>query len=200
MPATSALLVIDIQNDFCDGGALAVPGGGSIVSGVNALMAQSEIVVLSQDWHPVGHKSFASSHAGKVPYDVIDMPYGAQVLWPDHCVQGSPGAEFHSELASDHAQLIVRKGVRAHIDSYSAFFENDRSTPTGLHGALQNLGVSHVTVVGLALDFCVQYTALDARKLDYQVTVMPDLCRAIDLDGSKSGAMAAMSAAGVSFE
>lgn len=194
---TKALIVIDIQGDFCEGGALAVPGGSQIVPGVNALMDDYETIVLSQDWHPAGHSSFASTHAGRAPYDMIDMPYGPQILWPDHCIQGTKGAEFHKDLRIQTAQMIVRKGFRAQIDSYSAFFENDHETPTGLHGYLQNRGVTQTTLVGLAFDFCVQYSALDAAKLGYRVTVVDQLCRAIDLDGSKEAAAAAMNAANV---
>jgi len=197
MSQYAALIVIDVQNDFCDSGALAVPGGSQIIEGVNARMKAFDTVVLSQDWHPSGHSSFASSHTGKSPYDLVQMPYGTQVLWPDHCVQGTEGADFHASLNSDPAQMIVRKGFRPEIDSYSAFYENDHSTQTGLHGYLQERGISQVTLVGLAFDFCVQYSALDAAKLGYSVTVEQDLCRAIDLDGSKDQAARAMQDAGV---
>lgn len=182
-PATHALVVIDVQNDFCPGGALAVPGGGDIVPGINALMNDFATVILTQDWHPRGHLSFASSHPGRRAYDVMDMPYGPQVLWPDHCVQGTSGAAFHSGLRTD-GHLIIRKGFRAVIDSYSAFFENDHKTPTGLEGYLRNRMIDHLTLVGLATDFCVAYSALDAARLGFGVTVKSDLCRAIDLDGS----------------
>ncbi|WP_226625721.1 bifunctional nicotinamidase/pyrazinamidase [Alloyangia pacifica] len=192
-----ALIVIDVQNDFCPGGALAVPGGDEIVAPINALMAEADAVVLTQDWHPAGHSSFASSHDGKAPYDMVEMPYGPQVLWPDHCVIGSDGAAFHPALNTDRADLILRKGYTPSIDSYSAFFENDRRTPTGLEGYLRSRGIERLTLVGLAMDFCVNYSALDAAKLDFSVTVREDLCRAIDLDGSLSAARAGMQGAGV---
>ena len=192
-----ALIVIDVQNDFCPGGALVVPDGDGIVSGINALMSEAEAVILTQDWHPAGHASFASSHSGAAPYDMTEMPYGPQVLWPDHCVQGSPGAAFHPDLDADRADMIVRKGFRPGIDSYSAFFENDRTTPTGLDGYLRTRGIDTLTLVGLATDFCVHFSAVDAAKLGYATTVETDLCRAIDLDGSLAAATAAMEAAGV---
>jgi len=195
-----ALIVIDVQLDFCPGGALAVPGGDGIIAGINKLMRQSDAVVLTQDWHPAGHSSFASSHAGHAPYDVIEVDYGSQVLWPDHCVQGSEGAGFHPELQSDAADLIVRKGFNPAIDSYSAFFENDQKTPTGLEGYLCSRGIEKLTLVGLALDFCVNYSAVDAAKLNFDVTVREDLCRAIDLDGSRDAARIAMQKAGVHLE
>ena len=194
-----ALIVIDVQNDFCPKGALAVAGGDEIVAGINALMGQFDAVVLTQDWHPAGHSSFATSHAGKSPYDLIDMPYGPQVLWPDHCIQGTDGAAFHPALDSDHADLIIRKGYNPAIDSYSAFFENDHKTPTGLEGYLRTRGIAKVTLVGLALDFCVNYSAIDAAKLGFDVTVRKELCRAIDLNGSLADAEAAMAAAGVTL-
>ena len=194
-----ALIVIDVQNDFCPGGALAVPGGDEIVAGINTLMAEAETVVLTQDWHPAAHSSFASSHDGKSPYDMIDMPYGPQVLWPDHCVQGSPGADFHPELDVTRAQMIVRKGFRPHIDSYSAFFENDQSTPTGLDGYLRTRGITDLTLVGLATDFCVNFSATDAARLGYATNVRTGLCRAIDLNGSLTAATAAMQEAGVTL-
>lgn len=195
---TKALIVIDVQNDFCPGGALAVPEGDDIVAGINQLMDDFEVIVLTQDWHPAGHSSFASGHAGKAPYEVIDMSYGPQVLWPDHCVQGSTGAALHADLDQTRANMIVRKGLNPQIDSYSAFFENDQSTPTGLHGYLQNLNVNALEMVGLATDFCVQFSALDAAKLGYQVTVRETLCRAIDLNGSLEAARNAMDEAGIS--
>lgn len=194
-----ALIVIDVQNGFCPGGALAVPEGDLIVPGINAAMQSAEAVILTQDWHPKGHSSFASSHEGKVPYDVVQMPYGPQVLWPDHCVQGSEGAQFHPDLATDAADLIVRKGYNPAIDSYSAFFENDRSTPTGLDGYLKTRGIEAVQMVGLATDFCVQYSALDAAQLGYDVTVALDLCRGIDLEGSLDASLIALRAAGVTL-
>ena len=194
-----ALIVIDVQNDFCPGGALAVPEGDEIVQGINALMNDFDAVVLTQDWHPAGHSSFASSHSGKVPYDMIEMPYGPQVLWPDHCIQGSLGAKFHMELHQDRADLIIRKGYNPAIDSYSAFFENDHETPTGLEGYLRTRGISELTMVGLALDFCVNFSAVDAAKLGFGVTVREDLCRAIDLNGSLAAARDGMVSAGVSL-
>ncbi|MCA0997565.1 bifunctional nicotinamidase/pyrazinamidase [Alloyangia pacifica] len=192
-----ALIVIDVQNDFCPGGALAVPGGDEIVEPINALMAEAEAVVLTQDWHPSGHSSFASSHPGKAPMELTEMPYGPQVLWPDHCVIGSAGAAFHPELDTDRADLIIRKGYNPAIDSYSAFFENDRRTPTGLEGYLRSRGIEALTMVGLATDFCVNYSALDAARLGFDVSVRMDLCRAIDFDGSLDAARTAMIGAGV---
>lgn len=193
-----ALLVIDVQNDFCPGGALAVPDGDAIVSGINGMMDDFDAVVLTQDWHPAGHSSFASSHSDKEPFEVTEMPYGPQVLWPDHCIQGSDGAGFHADLRTD-ADLIIRKGFRSSIDSYSGFFENDRETPTGLEGYLRTRGISQLTLVGLATDFCVNFTAVDAASLGFQVTVKLDACRAIDLDGSLSAALQAMREAGVTL-
>ncbi|MFY0594994.1 MAG: bifunctional nicotinamidase/pyrazinamidase [Cognatishimia sp.] len=194
---SKALIVIDVQNDFCPGGALAVPGGDQIVGGINDLMADFDAVILTQDWHPAGHSSFASSHGGKDPYDMIEMPYGPQVLWPDHCVQGNDGAVFHKDLKSERADLIIRKGFNPAIDSYSAFFENDQSTATGLEGYLRNRGLSDLTMVGLATDFCVNFSAVDAAKLGFDVTVLQSLCRAIDLNGSLGAALNGMADAGV---
>lgn len=194
---THALIVIDVQNDFCPGGALAVRDGDEIVPGINARMQEFAAVILTQDWHPAGHSSFASSHPGKAPFDVIEMPYGPQVLWPDHCIQGTAGGAFHSRLATDRADMIIRKGYDPAIDSYSAFFENDHETPTGLHGYFQVQGITALTMVGLATDFCVTYSAVDAAKLGYDVTVEMALCRAIDLDGSLDAAIQGMRAAGV---
>ena len=196
---THALIVIDVQNDFCPGGALAVPEGDLIVPQINALMDEAEAVILTQDWHPAGHSSFASSHLGHAPYEMIDMPYGRQVLWPDHCIQGTDGAAFHPDLNTDRADMIVRKGYRPGIDSYSAFFENDQVTPTGLEGYLSTRGIEHVTLVGLATDFCVNFSAVDAAKLGFDVTVRMDMCRAIDLDGSLDAARKGMIAAGVTL-
>jgi len=195
--ATQALIVIDIQNDFCPGGALAVSDGDAIIPGVNALLADFPVRVFTQDWHPAGHSSFASGHDGLDPFEVTEMPYGTQVLWPDHCIQGSQGAAFHTALQTDPADLVIRKGFRPEIDSYSAFFENDRTTPTGLEGYLRNRGVEAVTMVGLATDFCVAYSAIDGARLGFDVTVRTDLCRAIDLGGSLAAARADMGAAGV---
>lgn len=194
---TDALIVIDVQNDFCPGGALAVSRGDEIVTGINALMNDFSTVILTQDWHPAGHSSFASSHTGKAPFEMTQMPYGPQVLWPDHCVQGTAGADFHPDLNSNRADMIVRKGFRAAIDSYSAFFENDHQTPTGLHGYLQERGISNLTMLGLATDFCVNFSAVDAAKLGYDVLVREGLCRAIDMDGSLEAAMDGMRDAGV---
>jgi nicotinamidase/pyrazinamidase len=192
-----ALLVIDVQNDFCPGGALAVPDGDRIVPAINALMLGIPCVILTQDWHPADHSSFASEHPGAAAYDMVDMPYGPQVLWPDHCIQGSAGAAFHPDLHIDSADLIIRKGFRRAIDSYSAFFENDQTTPTGLEGYLRTRGIKRLTLVGLATDFCVAFSALDAARLGFDVTVQMDLCRAIDLNGSLANATEAMRAAGV---
>ncbi|MBT9247281.1 bifunctional nicotinamidase/pyrazinamidase [Gemmobacter fulvus] len=196
-PQTDALIVIDVQNDFCPGGALAVAGGDEILPEVNALLGQFAIKVLTQDWHPVTHSSFADNHPGAAPFSQIDMPYGPQVLWPAHCVQGTAGAVFHSGLHSDAADLVIRKGFRPQIDSYSAFFENDHQTQTGLDGYLRARGASTLTLVGLATDFCVAYSALDAVRLGFGVTVRMQACRAIDLDGSLARACDQMRAAGV---
>ena len=193
---THALLVIDVQNDFCPGGALAVAGGNEIVQSINALMLNFDAVILTQDWHPAGHSSFASTHDA-APMSMIDMPYGPQVLWPDHCIQGSTGALFHADLQMDRADLIIRKGYNPAIDSYSVFFENDKTTPTGLEGYLRTRGIDTLTLVGLATDFCVNFSAVDAAKLGFKVTVNMDLCRAIDFDGSLDAATKDMKAAGV---
>ncbi|EAR52859.1 pyrazinamidase/nicotinamidase [Oceanicola granulosus HTCC2516] len=197
MPADTALIVIDVQNDFCPGGALAVAGGDEIVPGVNALMAEAGAVVLTQDWHPAAHSSFASQHPGKAPLETVEMSYGTQVLWPDHCVQGSVGAAFHPDLATDRADLVVRKGFRREVDSYSAFFENDHATPTGLEGYLRTRGISRLVMVGLATDFCVAFSAIDAARLGFEVEVRRELCRAIDANGSLDAALAGMREAGV---
>lgn len=196
---TRALIVIDVQNDFCPGGALAVEQGDQIVPGVNDLMTDFDTVILTQDWHPAGHSSFASSHEGRAPMEMIEMPYGPQVLWPDHCIQGSHGALFHPDLTTDRANLIIRKGFNPAIDSYSAFFENDHETQTGLEGYLRTRGVTDLTMVGLATDFCVNYSAVDAAKLGFGVTVRTDLCRGIDLGGSLATALDGMGAAGVTI-
>lgn len=194
--ATEALVVIDVQNDFCEGGALAVAGGSGIVPGINALWDDFAVVVLTQDWHPANHASFAANHPGAAPFSTTQMPYGPQTLWPTHCVQGTPGAEFHPDLRRD-AQLILRKGFRPEIDSYSAFFENDRRTPTGLGGYLRERSVTRLTLVGLATDYCVNYSAQDGARLGFAVTVREDLTRAIDLDGSLAQARADWAAAGI---
>ena len=196
---SSALIVIDVQNDFCPGGALAVPEGDDIVDGINTLMGEFETVILTQDWHPAGHSSFASSHQEAAPYSVIEMPYGPQVLWPDHCIQGSDGAEFHAGLNVDRADMIIRKGYNPAIDSYSALFENDHKTPTGLEGYLRTRGIEELTMVGLATDFCVNFSAVDAAKAGLAVSVRMDLARAIDLDGSLAAARDGMTAAGVAL-
>jgi nicotinamidase/pyrazinamidase len=199
-PANQALIVIDVQNDFCPGGALAVAGGDEIISRINRLMGDFATVVLTQDWHPLDHASFAANHPGAAPFSLTQMPYGPQVLWPTHCVQGTMGAAFHADLRTDPAQLVVRKGFRPGIDSYSAFFENDQTTPTGLEGYLRNRGVTTVTLVGLATDYCVAYSALDAARLGFGVTVLEGATRAIDLNGSLADARAKMRAAGVALE
>ncbi len=191
-----ALIIIDVQNDFCPGGALAVAGGNEIVASINELQDRFAIRVLTQDWHPADHQSFADNHEGAAPFSMVEAPYGPQVLWPRHCVQGTKGGEFHADLRVD-ADLIIRKGFRSEIDSYSAFFENDHETPTGLAGYLRERGVDKLVMVGLATDFCVRFSAVDAAKLGFDVTVVEDCCRAIDLDGSLSAAIAEMDATGV---
>lgn len=199
-PANEALIVIDVQNDFCPGGALAVAGGDEIISRINGLMGDFATVVLTQDWHPSNHMSFAANHPGAVPFTLTQMPYGPQVLWPVHCVQGTTGAEFHKDLRTDPAQMVIRKGFRPEIDSYSAFFENDQTTPTGLEGYLRSRGVTAVTLVGLATDYCVAYSALDAARLGFKATVLEGAARAIDLNGSLAEARDKMRAAGVALE
>jgi nicotinamidase/pyrazinamidase len=191
-----ALILIDVQNDFCPGGALAVPHGDEVVTACNALAALFSTVVLTQDWHPAGHASFASSHPGHAEYDTVEVPWGSQVLWPDHCVQGSPGAEFHRALHVNRASMVIRKGTNPAVDSYSAFFENDRSTPTGLLGSLRELGVGRVVLAGLATDYCVRYSALDARRAGLSVVLVDEACRGIDRDGSVAAAWAELTAAG----
>ena len=193
----TALLVIDVQNDFCPGGALQVAGGNEIIPGINHEMTKYDYIILTQDWHPKGHSSFATSHDGGNPLDVIEMPYGDQVLWPDHCVQGSHGAEFHSELNTARANAVIRKGSNPLIDSYSAFFENDRKTPTGLHGYFRSLEIEKINLVGLATDFCVNYSAQDAAKLGYKVSVFEKMCRSIDINGSLALARTEMRECGV---
>jgi len=200
MPADRhALIVIDLQADFCPGGALAVSGGDAIVGRVNALMAGAETVVLTQDWHPAGHASFASSHPGRAPFETVAMPYGPQVLWPDHCVQGTGGAAFHPALDTTRAAAIIRKGMSPGIDSYSAFFENDRTTPTGLAGWLRERGIGRLAFAGLATDYCVAWSALDAARLGFSAEVILPACRAIDLGGSLAAALGALKAAGVAI-
>ena len=195
----TALLVIDVQNDFCPAGALEVAGGNEIIPYINKEMVKYDCVVLTQDWHPKGHSSFATSHEGKNPLELIKMPYGDQVLWPDHCVQGSKGAEFHPDLNIEQANAIIRKGSNPFIDSYSAFFENDRKTPTGLDGYLKSLEIENINLVGLATDFCVNYSAQDAANLGYKVSVLEKMCRAIDLNGSLAAAKSEMQDCGVEF-
>jgi nicotinamidase/pyrazinamidase len=201
MPATfgdhDVLIVVDIQNDFCPGGALAVPRGDEVVPIVNRLAARFRHVVLTQDWHPRGHSSFASSHHHKKPFETIAASYGPQVLWPDHCVQGTPGATFHRALDIPHAALVVRKGMDAAIDSYSALYENDRKTPTGLTGYLRERGFSRVFLTGLALDFCVRYSAEDARREGFAVFVVEDGCRGINVDGSVAATRASFATLGI---
>ncbi len=194
----AALIIIDVQNDFCPGGALAVAGGDEIVPVINDLQMRFETRVLTQDWHPADHSSFADNHDGAAPFSMIEASYGPQVLWPRHCVQGSEGAAFHADLRVD-ADLIIRKGFRSAIDSYSGFYENDHETPTGLDGYLRERGVSRLVMVGLATDFCVRFSAVDAARLGYDVTVVEDACRAIDLDGSLAAAMDEMREAGVTM-
>ena len=196
----TAFIVIDVQNDFCKNGALAVDQADNVVPVINRMLIDYEIVCLTQDWHPAGHSSFASSYENKSPFDLIEVSYGKQVLWPDHCVQGSVGADFHNALNTNLADMIVRKGFNPAIDSYSAFFENDKKTPTGLHGYLQTRQVEKLDLVGLATDFCVAYSALDAAKLGYKVRVIEKATRAIDLDGSLQTARENMAAAGVVLE
>lgn len=179
-----ALIVVDVQNDFCTGGALEVPGGEKVIAAINRIAAKFENVVLTQDWHPEDHVSFASNHARSHPYDTIELNYGAQVLWPDHCIQGSVGAEFHRALQIDHASLVLRKGVHRNIDSYSAFYENDHKTPTGLAGYLRERGWRTLFFAGLAFDFCVRYSAEDARRSGFDAVVIEEACRGIDIDGS----------------
>ena len=195
--STDCLLVVDVQNDFMPGGALAVPRGDEIVPLVNRIAANFAVVVLTQDWHPAGHASFASSHPGRKPYETMRLAYGEQVLWPDHCVQGTPGAAFHAGLDIPHAQLVIRKGHHRKVDSYSAFLEADRKTKTGLDGYLKSREVKRIFCVGLATDFCVAWTALDARRFGLQAVVIEDACRAIDTGGSLAAAWQAMKQAGV---
>jgi nicotinamidase/pyrazinamidase len=195
--ASDCLLVVDVQNDFMPGGALAVPRGDEIVPLVNRIAANFAVVVLTQDWHPAGHASFASGHPGRKPYETMRLAYGEQVLWPDHCVQGTPGAAFHAGLDIPHAQLVIRKGHHRKVDSYSAFLEADRKTKTGLDGYLKARGVKRVFCAGLATDFCVAWTAMDARRFGLRAVVIEDACRAIDTGGSLSAAWQGMKRAGV---
>ncbi|HEX8442673.1 MAG TPA: nicotinamidase [Allosphingosinicella sp.] len=187
--ASDALVIVDPQNDFCPGGALAVAAGDEIMSGIDALALRFPLVVITQDWHPAGHSSFASSHPGAAPFSMTTMPYGPQVLWPDHCIQGSPGSAFHVDIAGavDRAHLIIRKGYNPAIDSYSAFYENDKTTPTGLAGFLRDRGVKRCVLVGLAYDFCVGYSALDARREGFEALVIKELTRAIAMPTEGGG-------------
>ena len=194
------LVVIDPQNDFCPGGALAVEDGDTIMSSINDMMSVHDRVVLTQDWHPTGHSSFASSHPGKTPLEMVDMPYGPQVLWPDHCIQGSEGAAFHADLDISLASAIIRKGMNPEVDSYSAFFENDKATQTGLAGYLREVGCTHLTMAGLATDFCVAWSAIDGAALGFAVEVRLASCRAIDFNGSLTAALEEMRAAGVTLD
>ena len=194
-----ALIVIDPQNDFCPGGALAVAGGDEIMSQINAMMDDFDIVVLTQDWHPTGHSSFASSHDEAMPFTLTKMPYGPQVLWPDHCIQASVGAAFHPVLNTSRADAIIRKGMNPLVDSYSAFFENDKTTATGLAGLLRERGCNNLTMVGLATDYCVAWSALDGAAQGFKVEVLLPACRAIDLDGSLDIALANMRGAGINL-
>ena len=193
----AALVVIDVQNDFCPGGALEVPDGGAVVPVINRIAPRFPARVFAQDWHPPGHHSFASSHEGKAPFETATLAYGEQVLWPDHCVQGTKGAAFHADLATDSADLVLRKGFRRSIDSYSAFYENDRSTSTGLAGYLRSRGISRLFFTGLATDFCVAWSAIDGVREGFEVAVVEDGCRGIDLDGSMAAAWEQMAAAKV---
>ncbi len=192
----NALIVVDTQNDFCPGGSLAVPDGDKVVPVINKLAETFEQIIHTQDWHPAGHHSFASSHSGKEPFDQIEMPYGRQVLWPDHCIQGSRGAEFHPDLDTNRSQLILRKGFRKEIDSYSGFYENDHKTVTGLAGYLNERGIKTLYITGLAADFCVKWTALDACKEGFRVHVIEDAVRGLDVDGSLDQAWKEMIQAG----
>ena len=194
-----ALIVIDVQNDFCEGGALAVPGGSAIVPLVNRLIGRFDHVVLTQDWHPPGHASFASAWSGGVPFSTVQFPYGPQTLWPDHCVQGSAGAAFHPQLLIDRAEVIIRKGFHTGIDSYSAFRENDRMTRTGLDGYLKARGITKLALCGLALDYCVAWSAIDARQAGFEVGVVQEATAAIDLDGSKKRMLNEMRVAGINL-
>ena len=193
------LLVVDVQNDFCPSGALAVPGGDQVLAPINRIGRRFAHVALTQDWHPRDHRSFASQHAGRTAFETVALDYGAQTLWPDHCVQGTEGAQFHRDLDLPHAELILRKGFVRAIDSYSAFFENDRRTPTGLAAYLRERGFRRLYLAGLATDYCVAYSALDAVRLGFAVVLLEDACRAIDLDGSLARAMSEMRGAGVAI-
>lgn len=192
-----ALIVIDVQNDFCPGGALAVPDGDAVVPVINGLIGRFAHVILTQDWHPAGHRSFASTHPGRQPFESIAWSYGSQTLWPDHCIQGSTGAEFHPDLRVDTAELVIRKGFRGEIDSYSAFMENDKTSRTGLAGYLRERRLNRLFFCGLALDFCVGWSALDGRRESFSAYLIEDACRAIDLNGSRAAALEQLRAADV---
>jgi nicotinamidase/pyrazinamidase len=194
---SDVLLVVDVQKDFCPGGKLAVPRGDEVVPSINRIAGRFPHVILTQDWHPAGHHSFASSHAGRQPYDTIEAAYGPQILWPDHCVQATRGAQFHDDLQISRAELVLRKGFRPTIDSYSAFYENDRTTATGLAGYLRERGLTRVFLAGLAFDFCVRYSAEDARKGRFDVTVIEDACRGIDVAGSVAATRESLAALGI---
>ena len=196
--ANDVLLVVDVQNDFCPGGLFPVPHGDEVLAPINRLARRFEHVVLTQDWHPPRHISFASSHSGRLPYETIEASYGAQTLWPDHCVQGTPGAELHKGLDIPHAALILRKGFRAHIDSYSVFFENDRKTPTGLAGYLLERGLARVFIAGLSLEYCVLFSAEDAKRLGFAVSIIEDACRPFDIAGSRDAARRSIAENGIS--
>ncbi|HUA93438.1 MAG TPA: bifunctional nicotinamidase/pyrazinamidase [Terracidiphilus sp.] len=195
--AQDVLVVVDVQKDFCPGGALPVPEGDTVIVPIHRVAPHFSHIVLTQDWHPANHASFAATHPGKKPFETIDLAYGVQTLWPPHCVQGSRGAEFHPELRLPQAELILRKGFRAEIDSYSAFFENDHTTATGLAGYLRERGLRRVFLAGLAYDFCVGYSAIDARRLGFEAIVLRDACRAIDLNASVKAIEAQFAACGV---
>jgi len=199
MQKKTALVIIDVQHDFCPGGALAVADGDAVVPIVNRLQSAFPLRILTQDWHPADHMSFADNHQGAEPFSMTEMPYGPQVLWPSHCIQGTQGAELHKDLETGSASIIIRKGFRPEIDSYSAFFENDRNTPTGLKGYLKDLGITSLAMAGLATDFCVRYSAVDAAKLGFDVTLIEDACRAIDMNGSLTEAMKDMADHGVTL-
>jgi nicotinamidase/pyrazinamidase len=197
MGESDVLLVVDVQNDFCPNGNLPVPHGDEVVPTINRLAGRFRHVVLTQDWHPPGHHSFASSHSGKRPFDIVTVAYGQQILWPDHCVQGTTGAQFHDGLQIPHAELVLRKGFRSTIDSYSAFYENDRKTPTGLAGYLRERGLMRIFVAGLAFDFCVRYSAEDARREGIPVVVIEDACRGIDVGGAMAATRESFVALGI---
>ena len=196
-PDDAALVVVDVQNDFCPGGALEVPDGDTVVPVINRMAPRFAACILSQDWHPPGHLSFASSHEARAPFETTTLPYGDQVLWPSHCVQGTHGAAFHQDLETECAELVIRKGFRREVDSYSAFYENDHSTPTGLTGYLRSRGISRLFFAGLATDFCVAYSAIDGAREGFEVAVIEDACRAIDLNGSLDAAWQQMAEANV---